>query len=105
SKPGGETWSDPAVGQIQNSSGKYALLTGSGFFPASKQANANRGNLVAGTTFYLLNIDDGTVFDTEDVGSDSQGESTDNCATAATPDRTKIKNAIQADVARTATRA
>ena len=34
----GETWSDPAVGQIHNQSGRYALLTGSGFFPASKQA-------------------------------------------------------------------
>ena len=77
------------------------MLTGSGFFPASKQANANRGNAVAGTTFYLINIDDGTVFDSEDVGSDSQGESTDNCATAATPDCTKIKNAIQADVVAT----
>ena len=101
SKTVGETWSDPAVGQIQNSSGKYALLTGSGFFPASKQANANRGGAVAGTTFYLINIDDGTVFDSEDVGNDSQGESTDNCATAATPDCTKIKNAIQADVVAT----
>jgi Tfp pilus tip-associated adhesin PilY1 len=97
----GETWSDPAVGQIQNSSGRYALLTGSGFFPASTQANANRGNVVAGTTFYLINIDDGTVFDSEDVGNDNQGESTDNCATASTPDCTKIKNAIQADVVAT----
>ena len=97
----GETWSDPAVGQIENSSGKYALLTGSGFFPASRQANANRDNAVAGTTFYLINVDDGLVFDTTDVGNDSQGESTDNCATASTPDCTKIKNAIQADVVAT----
>jgi hypothetical protein len=97
----GETWSDPAVGQIENSSGTFALLTGSGFFPASKQANANRGNVVAGTTFYLINIDDGVVFDSVDVGNDSLGESTDNCATAATPDCTKIKNAIQADVVAT----
>jgi hypothetical protein len=97
----GETWSDPAVGQIANSTGKFALLTGSGFFPASKQANANRGNVVAGTTFYLINIDDGVVFDSKDVGNDSQGESTDNCATASTPDCTKIKNAIQADVVAT----
>jgi hypothetical protein len=97
----GETWSDPAVGQIANSSGRYALLTGSGFFPASKQAAANRGNVVAGTTFYLLNIDDGTLFDSTDVGNDSQGENTDNCATEATPDCTKIKNAIQADVVAT----
>ncbi len=97
----GETWSDPAVGQIQNASGKFALLTGSGFFPASKQANANRGNVVAGTTFYLINIDDGVLFDSTDVGSDNQGEATDNCATAATPDCTKIKNAIQADIVAT----
>ena len=97
----GETWSEPAVGQIQNSSGKYALLTGSGFFPASRQAAANRGNVVAGTTFYLINIDDGLLFDSKDVGNDSQGESTDNCATAATPDCTRIKNAIQADVVAT----
>jgi hypothetical protein len=97
----GETWSDPAVGQIANSSGRYALLTGSGFFPASTQANTNRGNVRAGTTFYLINIDDGTLFDSEDVGTDSQGETIDNCATAATPDCTKIKNAIQADVVAT----
>ena len=97
----GETWSDPAVGQIQNASGKYALLTGSGFFPASTQANTNRGNVAAGTTFYLINIDDGLLFDSRDVGNDSQGETVDNCATAATPDCTKIKNAIQADVVAT----
>ncbi len=97
----GETWSDPAVGQIANSSGKYALLTGSGFFPASKQATTNRGGVIAGTTFYLINIDDGALFDSEDVGNDANGESTDNCATAATPDCTKIKNAIQADVVAT----
>jgi hypothetical protein len=97
----GETWSDPAVGQIANSGGRYALLTGSGFFPASKQAATNRGNVIAGTTFYLINIDDGTLFDSEDVGNDSNGENTDNCATASTPDCTKIKNAIQADVVAT----
>jgi hypothetical protein len=97
----GETWSDPAVGQIANSSGKYALLTGSGFFPASKQGGANRAGVNAGTTFYLINIDDGVLFDSEDVGNDSQGESTDNCATESTPDCTKIKNAIQADVVAT----
>ena len=97
----GETWSDPAVGQIENSSGKFALLTGSGFFPYSKQAAANRGNVAAGTTFYLINLDDGTVFDSEDVGNDNQGETTDNCATETTPDCTKIKNAIQADVVAT----
>jgi hypothetical protein len=97
----GETWSDPAVGLIQNASGKYALLTGSGFLPASKQASANRGNVDAGTTFYLINIDDGTLFDSEDVGNDHQGENTDNCAAGSSPDCTRIKNAIQADVVAT----
>jgi hypothetical protein len=97
----GETWSDPAVGQIANSSGKYALLTGSGFFPASKQAASNRGNVAAGTTFYLINIDDGTLFDSMDVGNDNQGENTDNCAASPSPDCTRIKNAIQADVVAT----
>jgi hypothetical protein len=97
----GETWSDPAVGQIANASGRYALLTGSGFFPASKQGSSNRAGVNAGTTFYLINIDDGVLFDSEDVGNDSQGEATDNCATESTPDCTKIKNAIQADVVAT----
>lgn len=97
----GETWSDPAVGQIANQNGRYALLTGSGFFPASTQKNSNRGNTAAGTTFYLINIDDGTVFDSKDVGNDNLGETVDNCATAPTPDCTKIKNAIQADVVAT----
>jgi Neisseria PilC beta-propeller domain len=101
SKTVGETWSDPAVGQIENHNGRYTLLTGSGFLAASKQAQANRGNVRAGTTFYLINIDDGTVFDSEDVGSDSLGETVDNCATAATPNCMRIKNAIQADVVAT----
>jgi hypothetical protein len=101
SKTVGETWSDPAVGQIENQNGRYALLTGSGFFPASTQKNTNRGSVRAGTTFYLINIDDGTLFDSKDVGDDNKGESIDNCATAPTPDCTKIKNAIQADVVAT----
>ena len=101
SKTVGETWSDPAVGQIQNQSGRYALLTGSGFFQPSKQSASNRGNVNAGTTFYLINVDDGTVFDSEDVGADSHGENTDNCWTDSSPDCTRIKNAIQADVVAT----
>ena len=101
SKTVGETWSDPAVGQIENQNGRFALLTGSGFFPATTQAKTNRGNVRAGTTFYLVNIDDGTLFDSKDVGNDNVGESVDNCATATIPDCTKIKNAIQADVVAT----
>ena len=95
----GETWSDPAVGQILNETGKYALLTGSGFLTNAKQIQSNRGGTVAGTTFYLINIDDGTVFDSENVGSDGVAETVDNCVLA--NDCGKFKNALQADVVAT----
>jgi Tfp pilus tip-associated adhesin PilY1 len=95
----GETWSDPAVGQVLNETGKYALLTGSGFLTKTKQDQSNRGGTIAGTTFYAINIDDGTVFDSMDVGSDGLAETVDNCVTA--NDCGKFKNAIQADVVAT----
>jgi hypothetical protein len=95
----GETWSDPAVGQVLNESGKYALLTGSGFITKTKQDQSNRGGVVGGTTFYLINIDDGTVFDSESVGSDGVAESVDNCVTA--NNCGQFKNALQADVVAT----
>jgi len=93
----GETWSDPAVGQIENSSGKFALLTGSGFFPYSKQLNANRGGVIAGSTFYLLNVETGAVFDSSDVGNDNKAENVDNCAFQFPKNCEEIKNALQAD--------
>ena len=58
----GQTWSDPAVGPIFNSSGPYAVMLGSGFLPYSAQQQSNRGGAIAGTTFYLLNVKDGTVY-------------------------------------------
>lgn len=95
----GETWSDPAVGQVSNESGKFALLTGSGFLTKTKQDQTNRGGTIAGTTFYLINVDDGTVYDSENVGSDGVAETVDNCVTA--NDCGKFKNALQADVVAT----
>jgi len=95
----GETWSDPAVGQVLNETGKFALLTGSGFLTKTKQDQSNRGGAIAGTTFYLISVDDGTVFDSEDVGSDGLAETVDNCVTA--NDCGKFKNALQADVVAT----
>jgi hypothetical protein len=91
----GQTWSDPAVGQFESSTGKYAVVAGSGFLPYSTQSAANRGGAVAGTTLYLLNVETGEVYDSVSVGSDGQGETTDSCALA--NDCTKIKNALQAD--------
>jgi len=97
SKTVGETWSDPAVGVIQNQSGKYAVLTGSGFFSYLKQTAANRGNIIAGTTFYLLDVETGAVFDSRDVGNDGKAENVDNCAVANPKNCEEIKNALQAD--------
>ena len=91
----GQTWSDPAVGQIESSTGRYALVAGSGFLPYSTQQLANRGGTVAGTTLYLLNPETGAVLDSAAVGSDGLGETVDSCAAA--NDCSKIKNALQAD--------
>lgn len=93
----GETWSDPAVGQIENQNGNYAVLTGSGFLSYSKQTAANRGGIIAGSTFYLLNVETGAVFDSRDVGNDGKAETVDTCALANPKNCEEIKNALQAD--------
>ncbi len=91
----GETWSDPAIGEIESDTGKFVVLTGSGFFKWSVQQQANRGNIVAGTTFYILDAKTGDVFDSRDVGSDGVAETVDNCVTAGSCLR--MKNALHAD--------
>jgi hypothetical protein len=91
----GQTWSDPSVGQVESPVSPYVLLVGSGFMPKSVQAQANRGNTVAGSTFYMLNVENGSVLAYKDVGNDNKGESVDNCATAG--DCSKMKNALQSD--------
>jgi len=97
SKTVGETWSDPAIGQIQSPSSPFVVLTGSGFFKYSKQQQVNRGGAIAGTTFYLLDVANGSVIDSRSVGSDGSGESIDDCASPAVNDCRKLKNALQAD--------
>jgi Tfp pilus tip-associated adhesin PilY1 len=97
SKTVGETWSDPAVGQIENASGRFVVLTGSGFLKHSVQQQANRNRVVAGTTFYILDAETGSVLDSRDVGSDNLGETIDNCAAAAVNDCRRLKNALHAD--------
>jgi hypothetical protein len=94
----GETWSDPAVGQVQDASGRFVVLVGSGFLSYTKQTQANRfpsGSKSAGTIFYMLDVSDGSVLDSRDVGNDGLAETVDSCAAA--NDCTKIKNALQAD--------
>ena len=96
SKSVGQTWSDPAVGQIENTTGPYAVITGSGFLPYAMESAANRANVVvAGTTLYLLSAETGEVYDSRSVGSDGSAEKVNSCA--AVNDCMKMKNAIQAD--------
>ncbi len=94
----GQTWSDPAVGQVESQNGKFTVITGSGFFPRSKETAANRGGVSAGRSLYLLSAEDGTVFDRQETSpsSDSLAENDDNCTNTAYG-CTKIKNALQAD--------
>jgi Tfp pilus tip-associated adhesin PilY1 len=75
----GQTWSDPAVGQVLDDSGPFTVLIGSGFLPYSTQQQTNRGGAVAGTTFYVLKAKDGTLLDSKDVGSDGLSENVDDC--------------------------
>jgi hypothetical protein len=97
SKTVGETWSDPAVGQITSASSPFVVLTGSGFFKWSQQQQANRGGVVAGNTFYVLDIATGAVLDSRSVGNDGKGETIDNCAAPLVNDCRLLKNALQAD--------
>jgi hypothetical protein len=90
----GETWSDPAVGQIVSTDGPYAVLTGSGFYKKTLQDHY-RDEMRAGTTFYILDAFTGEALASRDVGDDSKGESVDNCDAA--NDCTMLKNALQAD--------
>jgi hypothetical protein len=95
SKTVGETWSDPAVGQVGTASSPFVVLTGSGFFKRSVQMQANRGGIIAGNTFYMLDATTGAVLDSRSVGSDGEAETVDNCA--AINDCRELKNALQAD--------
>jgi Tfp pilus tip-associated adhesin PilY1 len=92
----GQTWSDPAVGQVYSSSGPYSVLIGSGFLPYSTQHQANRADVVAGTTFYVLDAKTGAVLTTSDVGSDGLNENVDDCTTNVSGCK-QIKNALQTD--------
>lgn len=91
----GETWSDPAIGQIESTSGPFAVLTGSGFLKYSVQQQANRNGAVGGTTFYILDAKTGAVLASRDVGNDNKAENVDNCSTAG--NCKQLKNALQAD--------
>lgn len=94
----GQTWSDPAVGQVKTNVSKYTVIAGSGFFPRSSETGTNRGGASAGRSLYLLNAEDGAVFDRKEStpSNDTLAEADDNCVAAAYG-CTKMKNALQAD--------
>jgi hypothetical protein len=94
----GQTWSDPAVGQVKNTSGKYTVITGSGFLPRSVENNPNRGGIAAGRDLYLLDAGTGTLYANQESSpaSDGTAETDDDC-TAMSYGCTKFKNALQAD--------
>jgi hypothetical protein len=91
----GETWSDPAVGQLANEDGPYLMLVGSGFLKRSVENQANRGGARGGRSFYALDVRTGAVLASRDIGADNFGEDDDSCRTA--NNCTRIKNALQMD--------
>jgi type IV pilus assembly protein PilY1 len=91
----GQTWSDPAVGQVKNASGSWVMLAGSGFLPYSQQHQSNRGDAAGGTTFYVIDMATGAVLDSRNVGNDGTAETLDNCAVSG--NCTTQKNAVQSD--------
>jgi hypothetical protein len=91
----GETWSDPAIGQVVNEDGPYVMLVGSGFLKRSVENQANRGGARGGRTFYVLDVATGNAITSRDVGADTNGEDDDSCKTA--NNCARIKNALQMD--------
>ncbi len=71
------------------------MLAGSGFLRRSVELLANRAGARGGRTFYALDVEDGSVLASRDVGADTNGEDDDSCRTANNCSR--IKNALQMD--------
>lgn len=78
----GQTWSTPSVGQIGDESSPWVVLVGSGYLPPDVQSQANRGNVRAGTTFYVLDAATGRLLASHDVGDDSNRDSLKNALVA-----------------------
>jgi hypothetical protein len=91
----GETWSDPAIGQIVSETGPYTMIVGSGFLKRSVELQSNRGGARAGRSFYVIDVETGDVLASRDVGADTAGEEDDDCRSA--NDCRRIKNALQMD--------
>jgi hypothetical protein len=91
----GESWSDPAIGQVVSEEGPYVMVVGSGYLKYSVQNTYRTGAARSGTTFYVFNVANGAVLGSRDVGSDNFAENFNDCRTA--NDCRKMKNALQMD--------
>jgi Tfp pilus tip-associated adhesin PilY1 len=78
----GQTWSQPAIGRL-NPEGGYVMVVGSGFLSADQEKQVVRGEVRAGTTFYVIDMANGAVLDHQDVSDD--------------PSRSLLKNALHSD--------
>ena len=64
----------------------------------SVQQQTNRGGVVAGTTFYIVDAKTGAVLASKDIGSDGVNETNNNCATDnGAAGCQKSKNALMSD--------
>jgi hypothetical protein len=91
----GETWSDPAIGQVHNEDGPYIMAVGSGYLKYSVQNTYRKAATRSGTTFYVFDVVNGSVLASHDVGADSFAETANDCR--ALNDCRKMKNALQMD--------
>lgn len=102
----GETWSDPAIGQVQSEAGPFVMVAGSGYLKYSVQNTYRTGVARSGTTFYVFDVATGSVLATpRDVGADANAETVDDCRLVGTTgDCRRMKNALQMDPVATGAR-
>jgi hypothetical protein len=90
----GYTWSDPAVGPLNDQRTVNVVMTGSGYMPLQVQTDTdlNRGSTRAGSTFYLIDVEDGTL-----LGNPSGSACTGTGCLDVGDISGNMKNALQAD--------
>lgn len=97
----GFTWSDPAVGPLNNDRSINAVIVGSGYFPALESLLPGRGAGAprAGNAMYLLNPDTGALIGNAAGGCTaiSSGAGSGNGCVSIGDVNNGRKNAIQAD--------
>jgi hypothetical protein len=88
----GDTWSTPGVGRV-GAFGPFVALLGSGGLPRAREQQPQREGVRAGTRVYMVDMADGSVVDSADVGTDGLGEAGGSC----TSPPCGLKNGLVAD--------